>query len=184
MPCRYRFQIYHPDFPPSQDLSSGDILIPFVPGPFAPSAVIGKVARELTVAAGTYGMGGPGFVGLDLADCWLIIAIWGAGSFFLLDGRFLTDMDWQEADRPPPWSIEPYSTFRHLLTGCRLEAAEVTAKSIAFRFDGDRTLGMSTDLSLGGLPDSLSKLISDPTKDPLDDLRDVVFLAPTSVLWI
>lgn len=42
---------------------------------------------------GTYGMGGPGFVGLkiqgDSGDRWLVYCVWNAGQYILLDNRVL-----------------------------------------------------------------------------------------------
>jgi hypothetical protein len=50
--------------------------------------VIGRTVREISLRCGSYGQGGPGFVGLRLAkEAWLILTLWGGANWVTLDGR-------------------------------------------------------------------------------------------------
>ena len=65
---RYTFQVPDQDHPYSPSVgpthSSGPLL-PFVPEPLDPTAILGRTIDEWTDHAGSYGMGGPGFLGMD-----------------------------------------------------------------------------------------------------------------------
>ncbi len=56
-------------------------------------------------------MGGPGFVGFRLGSDWLIVAIWGAGTWLRLDGRLITDMFWEKHKRSMTWEADPTVDF-------------------------------------------------------------------------
>lgn len=74
--------------------------------------IIGRWVRGWSANLGSYGMGGPGFFGLrlaenaDFAEEWLVLRLWGACNWLLLDGQ------WVEA-HPNQYHIqEPlYSNF-------------------------------------------------------------------------
>lgn len=57
--------------------------------------VVGRRVLQWSSHRGTYGMGGPGFFGLELEakddhpQEWLVLTIWGAASWLLLDGRWI-----------------------------------------------------------------------------------------------
>jgi hypothetical protein len=71
-------------------------LVDFHPGALTAERVVGRTVGEICTCAGTYGMGGPGFLGLRLGDEWLIIAIWGAASWVQVDGRIVYDVFWEQ----------------------------------------------------------------------------------------
>ena len=62
---------------------------------------------EVAYHAGTYGMGGPGFFGLLLTaslrapEEWLLCTLWGAGSWMIVDGRWLLAHPEQYAQKKP-----------------------------------------------------------------------------------
>lgn len=74
--------------------------------------ITGRWVRGWSASLGSYGMGGPGFFGLRLAESeeypeeWLVLRLWGAGNWLLMDGQ------WVEA-HPNQYQIrEPlYSNF-------------------------------------------------------------------------
>jgi hypothetical protein len=61
----------------------------------APNTLTQRTITEWSSNLGTYGMGGPGFFGIKLAgdafqqDSWLILTIWSAGEWLLLDQHWL-----------------------------------------------------------------------------------------------
>lgn len=74
--------------------------------------IIGRWVSEWSPVLGSYGMGGPGFFGLRLSETadfpeeWLVLRLWGACNWLLMDG------EWVEA-HPNQYHIqEPlYSNF-------------------------------------------------------------------------
>ncbi len=156
-------------------------LKPFVPEPLDPSRVIDREIDEWIPYAGTYGMGGPGFLGFRLGDDWMIVAIWGAGAWFRLGGRLLEDMFWEKHERSMPWQADPNLDFGNLFVGRRFTELEVTRDSVTARLDNGQLLTLSPDpgdrphWEGSGEPRSVG---------PNDDLRQTIFLAPTPELWI
>ena len=125
--------------------TSVEPLKPFVPEPLDPSQIVGREIDEWIPYAGTYGMGGPGFLGFRIGDDWMIVAIWGAGHWFRLDGRLLTDMFWERHERSMPWQAVPNVDFQNLFVGRRFTALEVTRESVTARFDNGQVLTLSPD---------------------------------------
>ncbi|MBQ7776441.1 MAG: hypothetical protein IJ379_11040 [Lachnospiraceae bacterium] len=66
----------------------------------------GSRILDICTCLGTYGMGGPGFVGIKLEGefgvRWLVYCIWAAGEHILLDDRVL-ECHPKYADRYKPW---------------------------------------------------------------------------------
>jgi hypothetical protein len=182
---KFRYEIpdlEHP-FPPedTSDMGPSGPLKPFVPEPLDPSQIVGREIDEWIPHAGTYGMGGPGFLGFRIGDDWLIVAIWGAGNWFRLDGRLLTDMFWERHERSMPWQAVPNVDFQNLFVGRRFTALEVTRDSVTARFDNGQVLTLSPDP--GDRPPHEGN--GEPRGvGPDDDLRQAIFLAPTPELWI
>lgn len=102
---RYEFQIPDPTKPISGDLSpcgSEYELMDFKPQAVSAEMVVGRTVDEICLYVGTYGMGGPGFFGLRLGTEWLVVAIWGAASWILVDGRIVEDGFWEDNGWPRP----------------------------------------------------------------------------------
>ncbi len=156
-------------------------LIAFEPDPLDVSQVLHRTIDEWIPCAGTYGMGGPGYLGFRLGSDWLIVAIWGAGDWFRLDGRLLSDVMWEQEARPAPWEAEPSEVFAGLFAGHSFTDLVVRRDSLTARLDSGRIFSLSADpadrpiLAGSGEPRSFG---------PGDDLRDLVFLAPTSEIWV
>jgi hypothetical protein len=78
-------------------------LVDFKPEPLSANQIVGRAVDEVCKDVGTYGMGGPGFFGLRLADEWLVISMWGADSWIQINGRIVHDVFWNENGMPRPW---------------------------------------------------------------------------------
>lgn len=156
-------------------------LVAFVPAPLDPAAVVGKTIDAWTPYAGTYGMGGPGFLGLRVGDGWLVVAIWGAPSWFRLDGRLLEDNFWDKHNRQRPWLSEFKPGCDDLFVGRQVMGLSVERTSMTLTLDGGGVLNLSPD------PQDRPPFEGnggDREIGPTDDLRSVVFMAPTAELWI
>jgi hypothetical protein len=156
-------------------------LVPFVPEPLDPGELEGKTIDGWTQYAGTYGMGGPGFLGFCIGEAWLIVAIWGAADWFRLDGRLLGDFFWERHGRERPWTDDPEVDFKALFSGWRIRSVDVQRDSITLEFAGGRVLRLS--------PEAEDRPVHEGDGSPRaveedDDLRTHVFLAPTAELWI
>jgi hypothetical protein len=181
----YTYEIPDPDnlFPPVEKPSrqpSGP-LIPFEPPQLVTSSVLGREIEKWTPNAGTYGMGGPGFLGFRFDTEWLIVAIWGAGRWFRLEGRLLADFDAERSGRPAPWDPQYGPNDGTPFTGKKFVEFNLERNSIRAKLNDGRVLELSSNSSDrppfagNGKP----RLIE---KD--DDLRRVAFLCPTNELWI
>lgn len=156
-------------------------LIPFKPEPLDTSLLIGREIVGWTPHAGTYGMGGPGFVGFDLSGEWLIIAIWGAADWIRFDGRLLGDIFAAKRGRPMGWDAEPEAARRTLFSGHHFVMFNVERNSLSAALEDGRKLTISQD------PSDRPLLEGNGNRrevGPKDDLRRVVFLAPTTEIWV
>jgi len=140
-------------------------LVPFRPDPVDPAEVVGSEVRGWTPNAGTYGMGGPGFLGLDLGKHWLVVTLWGAASWIRLDDRLLDDV---------PRGDD------HVLVGWTITALTVERSWMAIDLDGDHTLRLAHD------PDDRPRLAQGQPRvlGSDDDLRTAVVLSPTTEIWV
>lgn len=88
---------------------------------------------------GSYGMGGPGFFGLELAARgrypreWLVLTLWGAGGWLLLDGRWLEAHPSQYHIQRPLFSnfggTEDWDELTGSLAGAKVLEARITGSS-------------------------------------------------------
>ncbi len=156
-------------------------LKPFAPEPFDELQIIDRTIERWTPYAGTYGMGGPGFLGFQFGSNWLIIAIWGASDWLRLEGRLVTDFFWEMNERPSPWVVDETVDFQDLFVGRSFTSLMVCRDSIDATLDDGRVLRLS--------PDPNDRPAHEGDGEPRivgedDDLRTVVFLAPTAEIWI
>lgn len=173
---------------PARPIAEGDRglgpsgeLIPFEPDRLQASQVVGRNVDEILTHVGTYGMGGPGFFGIRLGKEWLTIAIWGAGEWITVDSLLIQDMFFGRYGRPEPWISEKGDRLSAALVGSTITAIDVKPRSLIISFSN----GMS--MSINEAPDY--RPIFEGSKQPRrfvdgDDLRDVVFLSPTTEIWI
>ena len=182
------FRIPDPDHPFPEDRGSGPSgkLVDFTPRPLDPQDVTGHIIEELSTHLGTYGTGGPGFFGLRLGAQWLVIALWGAGEWLTARGRSVQDSFYDRENRPRPWiddwaAREEADQLSEHLIGQRIVKVDVRKHSLTLIFEN------SFDLSIDEDPASRPVRGGDQTPRALenkDDLREAVFLSPTTELWI
>lgn len=191
---RTQFEIPDPSRPiPDEErgaLSPSGVLIPFTPSRLRPEDVVGRPIVRCSHIVGTYGMGGPGFVGIELDGStrdWLVIAIWSAASWITLDGRlFGAEHPAQLEDEPAPWRPAWITTFgdwanEDIFDGDSFTSIEVSERELIATLRSGRELQISDDpsdrpvLAGNGKPRLL---------EPDDDLREAVFLSPTTELWV
>lgn len=55
------------------------------------SEFVGQRITEIDWLLGSYGMGGPGFLGLRFASGWIVYRLWGATDWVTLDGKRIRD---------------------------------------------------------------------------------------------
>jgi hypothetical protein len=187
--CSYTFEI--PDLSRpivnATEMSPSGELIPFTPDPLDPDSIIGRQIVGVTASAGTYGMGGPGFFGLNLrtekpGEEWLLIALWGAASWMTCQGRLVEDLHFDTAGRPQPWMSDTVGidALEMVLLGQRIESLTVTPR--AMRIDISRKLDLTIAEDARDRPVFAGN--GEPRAfGPDDDLRRAVFLSPTVELW-
>ena len=120
-------------------------LVPFHPELLDPVNLIGQTVKEWTPHVGTYGMGGPGFLGLLSGAGWLIVALWGAPSWFQLDGRQLEDFHWDKHGRERPLLADVKPGSAMLFVGWRIDAMSVERTSMTVAFAEGHELRLSPD---------------------------------------
>jgi hypothetical protein len=164
-----------------RDWGASGPLVAFKPPVLDPATLVGRTIEAWTSSAGTYGMGGPGFVGFRLGGEWLIVAIWGAASWLSLDGRPLEDDFWEERGRQRPLLADLPAGSEELFVGWQVTAFSVERRSLTMGFAGGRRLEL--------LPDPQDRPTFQGSGErrqlgPEEDLRQLVFLSPTTELWI
>lgn len=186
--CYYAFEIPDPARPIAEAdrglVGPSGHLMPFVPQPLQPADVIGLTVTGVSMIAGTYGMGGPGFFALELAHRdWLVVAVWGAGSWITCRGRLLEDMFNTGSGRPRPWSDPDTGEcdLLALLDGEQIVSVDLTPLSLHIALTG------GNDITIN--PDPTSRPVFAGNKMPRafksdDDLRRAVFLSSTLELWV
>ena len=131
---------------------------------------------------GSYGMGGPGFFGLELAAKgrypreWLVLTLWGAGGWLLLDGRWIEAHPNQYHVQRPLFShfggAEDWDDLTGKLVGAKIiEAAMEDSSSTVVLLQGSqrRVLEVPEDttrLSIWG--GSLEPKVWNPAESQLD----------------
>lgn len=163
------------------DPSAG--LIPFSPPPLDPGKVLGRVVREICTYIGTYGMGGPGFFGLRLDNEWLVISIWGAAEWLLVDDRLVMDSYGEKYKRPAPWMATDADTLAldQRIVGSAIVAMNIQKRTLDVRFSSGAI--MVIDESPSRRP------IREGSQEPRillpdEDLRQAIFLSPTTEIWV
>jgi hypothetical protein len=156
-------------------------LIPFAPIPLDSNTIIGCTIDEVSTCVGTYGMGGPGFFGLRLGSDWLVISIWGAAEWILVDDRLIGDLRHDKYGRPLPWKHSQNDALTPHLVGTKISSIRIDKHSLEMRFANDSVLMIDENSS--------RRPILEGNKKPReftegDDLRRAVFLSPTDEIWV
>jgi hypothetical protein len=97
------------------------------------NAEILKVSTNL----GTYGMGGPGFFGIqcgaDPDSVWLNVALWNAASYILLDGRVISCHS-NYYPQYHPWTEEGNDELFRVFENAVITAIDLTEQDCTVRF--------------------------------------------------
>ncbi|MEO0445906.1 MAG: hypothetical protein AAF191_07510 [Verrucomicrobiota bacterium] len=155
-------------------------LVEFVPPPLKREEVVGRTVDEISTRVGTYGMGGPGFLGLRLGSEWLVCSIWGAAAWIEVDGRIISDDFWEKGNLPRPWISDEEDELSEKLIGQKMKGIQIDSHSLSME------IGVM-NLSISEEPDR--RPIYGGSREPRvweedDDLRKAIFLAPTTELWV
>ena len=110
---------------PSAELTS------YVPKILALADIVDREVQELSTILGTYGMGGPGFLGLKMDDEWLVIAIWGASEWVTVDDVLIQDHFHNEAVEPAlPWITDDDDRLSPKLIGAKIISLQIEKQSM------------------------------------------------------
>ncbi len=60
------------------------------------SEFVGQPVSRIECCLGSYGMGGPGFLGLRFASGWIVYRLWAAAGWVTLDGKLIQDLMFPE----------------------------------------------------------------------------------------
>lgn len=156
-------------------------LVPFFPSPIVPAQVVGRHVDQVSLYVGTYGMGGPGFFGLRLGPDWLVVSLWGASEWILVDDRLVADWNAESYGRPLPWVHVGGDELSGRLVGSTLAAFSVQSHSLEIRFSNGAVMVIDEDPQRRPILEGKEQ---PRTFSPEDDLRKAVFLSPTAELWI
>ena len=149
------------------------------------SALSGAVVTRTSAYLGSYGMGGPGFVGIRVrcssgSRIWVVFTIWAAAGWLTLDGALLEDEYFPDERRDSSKTFFPLSS----LVGARLDSTRLAPDSaeLSFTQSGSRrVLCIQRDSS--HLPvhrgSKQPKLLL-----PTEDLRDAVIVSSRGNLWL
>ncbi len=134
-------------------------------------SLIGRTIVDYGASYGTYGMGGPGFVGFVLSESEsrgrevLVYAVWGAGGYTRIDGRVM-ECHPRFYATVRPWASNfaeeqggRWDDLAPLLPGCRIEAVDL----------GDETCLIAVTGESG--PHQIELLRNDPSLPRLEAAR-------------
>jgi len=153
---------------------------------FAPTlptceTILGRRITQMALNVGTYGMGGPGFFGLKLDQDWLVISVWGASEWIHVNGRLIRD-DWgDEHGRPTSWIGDDWDALSSEICGQTICAFSVQKHAMQIRLDSEMTIEIKEACD--------ERPLFQGSKEPrqfsdCDDLRQAVFLSPTTEIWV
>lgn len=158
-------------------------LIDYTPAPLRAEEVVGRSVIQCVCHAGTYGMGGPGFFAMELERDrqWLVIAIWGAGDWILVEDRLVSDSFHAQHGRPAPWIHGGVDELTPLLSAAAIERVFVGQHQLKVGFTGGISMVIDPSPARRPIYEGSGEARA---FEPDDDLRRSVFLAPTLELWI
>ncbi len=156
-------------------------LIPFIPEKLSIDSVVNRNITKLETHLGTYGMGGPGFFGLCLSEQWLVIAIWGACEWIVVNNRLIEDTFYEKNQRPTPWSVDGIDSLSKIIIGQKIASIEIERTSLRI------VLCNKMEIAVEEGPENRPILEGNKQQrifTEKDDLRRAVFLSPTSEIWV
>ncbi|MEW6279720.1 MAG: hypothetical protein AB1758_13920 [Candidatus Eremiobacterota bacterium] len=117
---------------------------PAVRGLATPDRVVGRRVLQVTFCAGSYGMGGPGFLGLRLdSGEWLVCTLWGAEDWITVNGQWLGCHPAQYQQQRPLHG-ESWDDFAPLVLGREIASFACSERACALRV-GDALLEITDD---------------------------------------
>lgn len=150
---------------------------------------VGARVVEVSTHLGTYGMGGPGFLGLRLAGGrppeprWIAVTLWAAAGWATLDGDLVEEEFFADEREELGRAGRRFRSVRQALTGATLAAARCTDDLLALEFEREgarvrleiRSDGRDVPPWRGnGQPRALT---------PGESLRDAVVVSESGDLW-
>lgn len=156
--------------------------------------IIGRRVIEWSDALGTYGMGGPGFFGLYLAETeeysaeWFVLTLWGAGEWLLLDGRWAhAHPNQYEVQRPLRSNyagMEGWDEISDKLVGATIRDAAISDSGSVI------TLEQGKDVYILEVPEDTSRLpryggtLEQRKWHAHESQLDAWVISPTAELWV
>ncbi|MCY1055810.1 hypothetical protein [Nannocystis sp. SCPEA4] len=144
---------------------------------------LGGTVLEVSTSLGTYGMGGTGFLGLQVAGGqpaeprWIVVTLWAAASWATLDGDLVRE------EYPEPVPDRETRSLEACVTGATVIAATCTDDLLVLEFTRDgahhrleiRRDGRDVPVWPGtGQPRALG---------PDESMRDAVVVSESGYLW-
>jgi hypothetical protein len=156
--------------------------------------VIGRRVIEWSDALGTYGMGGPGFFGLYLAETeaylaeWVVLTLWGAGEWLLLDGRWAhANPNQYEAQRPlrsDYAGVEGWDEISGKLVGAVIRDVVIGDSASAITLEqGEHTHILEVPEDTSRLP-RYGGTLEQREWHPHESHLDAWVISPTAELWV
>jgi hypothetical protein len=162
-------------------------------GPSVPSlrslsveAIVGRRIVSVSTHVGTYGMAGPGFLGLNLEASelrpmeWLVLCLWGATEWCLFDGKPV------ESNRRSRLDEVGSRSFAFAVTGKQIVTASIADKCCELVFGvapGSPTHRLEIPMDTSRLPvyagSGRRRRLA-----PSDSLLDAWVLSPTDLLYV
>lgn len=152
-------------------------LVPLRRAPVDPAALVGARVDDIQTGLGSNGMGAYGFVGLLIADRWLIVPIFAAAEWMVLDGRPLAGPAAGNAwltDDPGGVALSAR------LSGVRIADCDIRAHSLWIAFETGAVLAIDPD------PATRPRQMQSGHARaflPDDDLRSALFFSPSPILY-
>lgn len=156
-------------------------LIKFTPAILEPKDVVDRTINELSTSVGTYGMGGAGFFGLRFDKEWLVIALWGASEWILVEGIPIEDIYYDDHNHQRPWITEECDTLSKRVVGQQIASILIRRHRL--------NILLTNEVEFVIEESPKNRPVLEGSKEPrlfseTDDLRLGLFLAPTTEIWI
>lgn len=155
-------------------------LVPFTPQAVQRADVVGRRIDEVCLNVGTYGMGGSGYWGMRLGEEWLIIALFGASDWLLIDGVEVEIIADQGRCTVNGVSEQVSDTVSERLRGKIIADFYIQQNALGFVLEDGTSLAIDEDPVTRPRFAGTNQL---RTFSENDDLRKVVFLSPTAEIW-